>query len=155
MLYLKKNTWRYHYFTPVYQKSWWYDLQFLRYGVRQSVTNWWLWSIFCPFTPPPPTVLLKTQDIRILKKWKQLLEISSFYTSVPKTTITWGMVPEMWSETYRIFCYFGPFFALFPLPPPRKKTTQKIKILKTPKRYLEKSLFCTCVPKNHNHIMYA
>ena len=33
MLYLKeekKNTWRY-YFTPVYQKSWWYELQILRY----------------------------------------------------------------------------------------------------------------------------
>ena len=27
---IKKNYWRYHYFTPVYQKSWWYDLQFLR-----------------------------------------------------------------------------------------------------------------------------
>ena len=29
---IKKNTWRYHYFTPVYQKSQ-YDLQFLRYRV--------------------------------------------------------------------------------------------------------------------------
>ena len=26
----KKNTWRCHYFTIVYQKSWWYDLQLLR-----------------------------------------------------------------------------------------------------------------------------
>ena len=33
---IKQNTWRYHYFTPVYQKSWWYDLQFLRYRVWQT-----------------------------------------------------------------------------------------------------------------------
>ena len=30
---IKKNTWRYLYFTPVYQRSWWDDLQFLRYRV--------------------------------------------------------------------------------------------------------------------------
>ena len=35
------------------------------------------WTIFCPFTP------LTTQKIKILKKWKTSLEISSFYTSVP------------------------------------------------------------------------
>ena len=32
---IKKNTLRY-YFTPVYQKSWWYDLQFLRYRFWQT-----------------------------------------------------------------------------------------------------------------------
>ena len=35
------------------------------------------WTIFCPFTP------LTTKKIKILKKWKTSLEISSFYTSVP------------------------------------------------------------------------
>ena len=35
------------------------------------------------------------------------------------------MVPEIWSVTERIFCHYGPFFAL--LPP---LWTQKIKILK-------------------------
>ena len=35
----KKNTWRYHCFTPVYQKSWWYDLQFLRYRALQTETG--------------------------------------------------------------------------------------------------------------------
>ena len=30
---IKKNTWKYHYFTPVYQKSQWYDLPFLTYRV--------------------------------------------------------------------------------------------------------------------------
>ena len=35
------------------------------------------WTIFCPFT------LLTTWKIKILKKWKNRLEILSFYTSVP------------------------------------------------------------------------
>ena len=51
------------------------------------------WAIFCPFTP------LTTQKIKILKKWKKHLEISSFYTSVPKIMITWCMVPEIWCVT--------------------------------------------------------
>ena len=34
-MHFKKITTRYHYFTPVYQESWWYDLQFLRYTVWQ------------------------------------------------------------------------------------------------------------------------
>ena len=34
------------------------------------------WTNFCPFTLPTP-------KIKILKKWKKLLEILSFYTSVP------------------------------------------------------------------------
>ena len=37
----------------------------------------WFWAIFCPFTP------LTTQKIKILKKWKNCLEILSFYTWVP------------------------------------------------------------------------
>ena len=56
------------------------------------------WTIFCPFTPPPPHPLtpLKTQKIKILKKWKRHLEISSFYTCVPKLMIRWCTVPEIW-----------------------------------------------------------
>ena len=35
------------------------------------------WTVFCPFTP------LTTRKIKILKKWKNSLEILSFYTHVP------------------------------------------------------------------------
>ena len=51
------------------------------------------WANFCPFTPVPP---LTTQRIKILKKWKKHLEISSFYTSVPKIMIIGYTVPEIW-----------------------------------------------------------
>ena len=46
------------------------------------------WTVFCPFTA--------TQKITILKNWKMLLEISSFYTSVSKIMIIWYTVPEIW-----------------------------------------------------------
>ena len=51
------------------------------------------WAIFCPFTP------LKTQKIKILKKWTKHLETSSFYTCAPKIMITRYTVPEIWCAT--------------------------------------------------------
>ena len=53
------------------------------------------------------------------EKWKNLLEIS-FHTCVPKIMIIWCTVPEIQSETGRIFCHFGSFFALSPPWQPRK-----------------------------------
>ena len=78
----------------------------------------WSWKLqvkFCPFIIPT----LKTRKIRIWKNNKKLLEISSFYTCVSKTTIIWGTAPEIWSETDIIFWHFEPFFSL--LLPNRKK----------------------------------
>ena len=76
---------------------------------RQNFLSFWI--AFCSFTP------LRTQKIKILKKWKKHLEILSFYTSLPYMTIAWCMVPEIWSVTDKIFCHFGSFFALLPPPP--------------------------------------
>ena len=68
-------------------------------------------------------ITLKT-TINFEKKWKTLLEISSFYTKLPKTKITWGTVPEIWSTTGEIiFCHFTTL------------TTWKIKILKKWKKH--------------------
>ena len=44
------------------------------------------WAIFCPFTSPRPP-LVTAQKIKISKKWKKCLEISSFYTRVLKIMI--------------------------------------------------------------------
>ena len=73
---------------------------------RQNFLSFW--NAFCPFTP------LWTQKKKILKKRKKRLEILSFYTSLPLMTITWCMVAELWSVTYKIFYHFGPIFALLP-----------------------------------------
>ena len=46
---IKKNTWRYQYFRPVYQTSWWYDLQFLRYRMWQTkIGNFGSFSTLLP-----------------------------------------------------------------------------------------------------------
>ena len=101
----------YHYFTPMYQKSWWWYY-------RQKLV---IMGHFKPFYPIVPILpLLKTQKMRILKKWKNSLEIPSFYKIVSKTKIIWDMVPEIWSGTDIIFCHFEPFFALLPTKQPGK-----------------------------------
>ena len=102
-------------------------------------------------------IALKT-TINFEKKWKILLEISSFYTNLPKTTIAWGTVSVIWSDKIQncktwkkqqkvssfytsipkiiIICYAVPdrckchfsFWAIFC--PFTLLTVQKIKILK-------------------------
>ena len=46
LYFLKKNKEKHleiSYFTPVYQKSWWYDLQFLRYRVCETEIGYYKW----------------------------------------------------------------------------------------------------------------
>ena len=69
--------------------------------------------IFWPFTG---------RKIKISKKLKKHLEISSFSTSVPKIMIRWCKVPEIWCVTDVIIFRFGPIFALLPLRKSRKTT---------------------------------
>ena len=65
--------------------------------------EWDGWN-FCDFGPffalSPP---LTTQKIKILKKLKKDPEMPSFYTCVPKITITWCMLPGILSAIERIF----------------------------------------------------
>ena len=84
------------------------------YMVRDKCSCYFpFWAIFCPFSLPT------APKMKILKKWKNHLDISSFYTSVPKIiiicytvpesfytcpptiTIRWCTVPEIWSTTDR------------------------------------------------------
>ena len=44
------------------------------------------WAIFCPFTAPKWK----------FQKQKKHLEMSSFYTCVPKIMIRWCVIPERW-----------------------------------------------------------
>ena len=65
------------------------------------------WVIFCPFTP------LTTWKIKILKKWKKHLEISSFYTYVQLMVIIRCIVSEILSVTGRKFSHFGHFLPFY------------------------------------------
>ena len=82
----EKNTWRYHHFTQVHQKS-----CSCSWDMAHDRCNWYFsfWTVFHLFTPST------AQKIKISKKWKNLLEIS-LYTWVPKIMIRWCMVPEIW-----------------------------------------------------------
>ena len=59
------------------------------------------------------------------------------------------MVPEIWSATDRIFCHFGPFFAL--LPPNNLKNQNFEKLTKAPKHII---ILHKCAI-NDNHMMYG
>ena len=76
--------------------------------------------MLCLFTPPKKNP----------QKWKNLLEISLFYICVPKITIVWYTVLEIWSETDKIIFvilgYFCPFTTPLMIP--------KMKILKEKKK---------------------
>ena len=86
------------------------------------------WAILVHFTS------LTAQKMKMSKKWKKHLEMSSFYTRVPKIMIVCYTAPEIWHVTYVIVIFhFGLFFALLTPPPPSPPphlTPKKIKILK-------------------------
>ena len=51
------------------------------------------WAIFCPFTP------ITAKKWKSQKKWKNPLEIPSFYTTLPKIKIICYTVPYIWYMT--------------------------------------------------------
>ena len=126
----KKNNWRYHPFTQVYQKSWSCALQFLRYGTKWMQLLFFILGYFCPFTYKQP------------KKWKfhtsekKFLEMSSFYKSAPKI-----IVPFI-----NFIFHFGLFFA-FSHFIPKKENFKKIK-----KMSGGIIIFYKCT-KNHNYML--
>ena len=126
----KKNTWRYHYFTPAYQNPWWYDL---RYRLWQTeIDNYGSFFAFLI----PNTFPLKTPKITIFKKWTKLLGISSFYMCTKNHN---HLMHDFWAMECdrQIFCHFGPFF---PFQPPENPEDQKSEKWKN---YLEMSSFYT------------
>ena len=99
---------------------------------------------FLLFYPPP----LKTQKIRSLKKWKNLLEMSSFYTSILKTTIIWGTVPEIWSER-QFFLILDHFLPFDPTKKPKNQTFW------THKRTPGDIIILHKCTENHDHMLYC
>ena len=98
-----------------------------------------------------PFYLLKNPKNQNFEKWKNLLEISSFYTCVPKITIIWCTVPEIESETDNFFCQSGPLFALYPHHhhPMDPQNVERMK--KPPKDIIILQMFII----NDSHMMYG
>ena len=94
------------------------------------------WAIFCPFTS------LTTRKIKILKKWKKLLERSSFYTCNKNHDLMMYASWDIEHDRQNFLSFWASFCPFSPL------TTQKIKILKKWKKTPgEISSFYTSVPK--------
>ena len=116
--FFKQNTCRYHY----------QNLNDMIYSSWDRAKHAEIGSFRSFFALLPPKAL-KNKNF---EKWKNWLDISSFYTCAPKITIICCMVPEIWSETGRIFLSFGSFFAL--LIPTHFLMIPKIKFWKTKKK---------------------
>ena len=82
----------------------------------------------------------KPEKSKFWKNGKKLLEISSFYICLPKATIIWGTVPEIWSETIFFLLILDHFLPFYPSPH-SSLITQRIKILRKWKKALETSSF--------------
>ena len=111
--------------------------------------NWYFSFLgnFLPFYPHPPPLPppLTDQKIKISKKWKKRLEISSFNTSVSKIMIICFTVAEIRHVTDVIVIFhFGLFSALL-TPPPSSPKNKYFK--KKRKKHPEISPFYTTVPK--------
>ena len=131
---IKKKPWRYYHFTQVYQKWWSYAILFLRYDTWHVII-----FHFGPFFALFPPNNLKNENF---KKMKKQLEITSFYTSVPKIMIRWYTVPEIWHMMDGIVTFlFGLFFVLLFLNSPKNQISRKWK------KSLDILSFYTCAPQ--------
>ena len=96
---------------------------------------------FLPFYPPNDP---KNQNFEKMKKKR--LEISSFYTSVPKIMIICYTVPEIWRVTDVIFIFhFGHFLPFYLPNDPKNQHFEKMK-----KRPGDINILHMCT-KNYDH----
>ena len=74
------------------------------------------------------------------------------YTCMPKITITWCMLPEIWSVRDIFFCHYGPFFcSLTPLPPNNLENQNFEKL----KKKLGDIIILHKCSKNHDHMLHC
>ena len=120
---IKKNTWRY-YFTPVYQKYWWYDPQFLRY--RVWMTEIGHYESFYALLPLP----IKTKKIRILKKKKKITgDIIILYVHQKPQSYEVRFLRYRVSQT-EFLSFWAIFALLLPLSPPNNPKNPKFEKMK-------------------------
>ena len=95
---------------------------------------------FFPLFPTP----LKIKKSRILKKWKKILEISSFYTSV-----AWCIVPEIWSSKNNFLSFWAIFWPFTPLKTPKNQNFGKMK------KPIGDIIILHMCTKNHGYMLYC
>ena len=137
----------------MYQTSWRYDPQFLRYRVWQTQIGIY-GSFFTLLTSFPQKKKKKkkkkkkTWKIKFQKSDKKCWRYHHFTPCAPKTTIIWGAVPEIQSET-DFFVILSPFLPFFLPCSPEKQTFGN---MKKGTGHVTISHICT---ENHNNMMYG
>ena len=116
------------------------------WDIEQNILKLVILGNLCPFTPPPKN-LQKSKFWKVKKFPGDIIILHC----VPKITIIWCMVPEIWSEADRIFCHSELLFAFY-LPP---LWIQKIKILKKMKKTSEDIIILQICTINDSHMMYG
>ena len=118
------------------------------------------WAAFYPFTPPPPPrPALTAWKMKNSKKGRKYLEISSFYTSAPKTMIictkshdymlyySWDMAHDRCNCCFSFWANFYPFTPL---------TAWKLRISKKWRKKMPEDIIvlhnCT---KNYDYWLYC
>ena len=96
-------------------------------------------SYTIPFCPPT------AQKLKISKQWKKDLQISSFYTLVPKIIIICYTISEIWHVSDVIIFILGNFLPFYPPNSPKNE------ISKHWKHILEISSFYTSVLKSWSY----
>ena len=129
---MKKNCWRCHHSTHVYQKPQSYEVHFLRYGVGQFFCHFG--SFFTLYHPRP----LTTQKAKILKKWNINLEMSSFETCATKNNQMIYVHSDMECDRHNFLSFKAIFCSFTTL------LTPKIKIWKKCTKHLEILSFYKC-----------
>ena len=130
----------------------WYDVWFLSYEVQQTALFCHLGQLFALSHPSPSTPPNKPKNDIKNEKNLNKMEISSFYTSVPKTLII-RYVPEMWRETDVIAIFIlGHTFTFYSPNSPEKrkfrnneKKPRGIIILHKCTKNHDQMLHCSCI----------
>ena len=134
---IKKNTRKYNYFTPVYQKSWQHDPQFFRCRAQQTeIGNYGLFLVLLL----PPSKNPKTQNFEKIKKKRCCIY---HFTYAYQKSQSYEVQLLRYRVRDRIFCHFGPIFALLPHYWHRKLKFRKNK----KKKHWRYYHLCTCVPQ--------
>ena len=114
---IKKNTCRYHYQNLD-------DMIYSFWDIEQNILKLVILGHFLPFYP------LKTPKIKILKNENICWRYHFTHVHQKHDHMMYGSWDTEWD---RIFCHFGPFFALLS-PPSPPLMIRKIKILKKKKK---------------------
>ena len=139
----EKKCWRYHHFTQVYQKPQLYEVQFLRYGVRQTE----FFVILGHFLPSYPSNNYENQNFKTMKKAS--CNVIILHMCIKNHN---HMMYASWDVEYdrHNFLSFWPIFCTFtPLLTPKIKIWNKLK--KKP-GYIILLHMCTI---NEDHMMYG